>query len=81
MTIYRLPNAQMRIEDLVLPFAGKLKPENRWVKLSIFILWEEIEKKYAQHFPSDTGTEAKPLRMALWSIIIMEECGFSDRET
>lgn len=79
--MYRLPNGQMRIEDFVLPFEGKLNPENRWVKLSKLIPWEEIEKKYSLLFPSGTGTEAKPLRMALGALIIKERCGFSDRET
>lgn len=79
--MYRLPNDQLTIEDFVLPFEGKLNPKNRWVKLSKLIPWEEIEKKYAQLFPSDTGTIAKPLRMALGSIIIKEKCSFSDRET
>lgn len=79
--MYRLPNGQMRIEDFVLPFEGKLNPENRWVKLSQLIPWEEIEKNNAQLFPSETGTEAKPLRMALGALLIQEKCGFSDRET
>lgn len=79
--MYRKPSAQMKIEDFVLPFEGKLNPENRWVKLSKLIPWEEIEKNYAQLFPSSTGTEAKPLRMALGALIIKEKCGFSDRET
>ncbi len=79
--MYRQPNGQMRIEDFVLPFGGKLNPDNRWVKLSQLIPWEEIEKTYAQLFPSNTGTEAKPLRMALGSLLIKEKCGFPDRET
>lgn len=79
--MYRLPNGQIRIEDFVLPFDGKLNPENRWVKLSKLIPWNEIEKKYAMLFPSHTGTEAKPLRVALGSLLIKEKCGFSDRET
>lgn len=78
--MYRLPNGQIKIEDFVLPFDGKLNPENRWVKLSKLIPWDEIEKKYALLFPSDTGTEAKPLRMALGSLLIKEKCSFSDRK-
>jgi IS5 family transposase len=81
MTMYRKPSGQMKIEDFVLPFEGKLNPENRWVKLSKLIPWEGIEKNYAQLFPSSTGTEAKPLRMALGALIIKEKCSFSDRET
>jgi hypothetical protein len=71
----------MVLEGFVLPFAGKLDANNRWVKLSEIMPWEQIEKDYADLFPSDTGMVAKPLRMALGSLIIKERCGFTDRET
>ena len=44
------------------------------------IPWNEFEKKYAELFPSDTGNVAKPLRMALGSLIIQAKFQFSDRE-
>jgi hypothetical protein len=71
----------MVIEEFILPFEGKLSANNRWVKLSKIIPWEQIEKDYANLFPSGTGNVAKPLRMALGSLIIKERCGFTDRET
>jgi hypothetical protein len=71
----------MVIEDFVLPFEGKLSADNRWVKLSKMIPWERIETDYADLFPSHLGTVAKPLRMALGSLIIKERCCFTDRET
>lgn len=40
MTMYCKPSAQIKIEDFVLPFEGKLNPENRWVKLSKNIPWK-----------------------------------------
>lgn len=70
----------MKIEDFILPFGGSLTQDNRWIKLSQLIPWEEIEKKYAKQF-SRTGTPAKPLRMALGALIIKERCGFTDEET
>ena len=79
--MYRRPSGQMVLENFILPFEGKLSKNNRWIKLGMIIPWEEIEKKYADLFPSGTGTVAKPLRMALGSLIIKEKCGFSDRET
>jgi hypothetical protein len=79
--MYQRPSAQMVIKDFILPFEGQLNANNRWVKLAEIIPWEEIEKKYAKLFPSDTGTVAKPLRMALGALIIKEKCGFTDRET
>jgi len=78
--MYKMPSPQMKIEDFILPFGGSLNPNNRWIKLSQLIPWEEIEKKYAKQF-SHTGTPAKPLRMALGALIIKERCGFTDEET
>ncbi|HAL65921.1 MAG TPA: IS5 family transposase, partial [Bacteroidales bacterium] len=79
--MYRRPTDQMVIEEFILPFEGKLSANNRWVKLSKIIPWEQIEKDYANLFPSGTGNVAKPLRMALGALIIKERCGFTDRET
>ena len=79
--MYRRPTGQMVLEDVVLPFEGKLDANNRWVKLAQIIPWSDIEKDYADLFPSNTGTVAKPLRMALGALIIKERCGFTDRET
>lgn len=79
--MYRRPTGQMVLEGFVLPFEGKLDANNRWVKLAKIIPWEQIESDYAELFPSNTGTVAKPLRMALGTLIIKERCGFTDRET
>lgn len=79
--MYRKPNGQMVIKEFDLPFEGELNADNRWVKLAQLIPWEKIEKKYAELFLSDTGTVAKPLRMALGSLIIKDKCDFTDRET
>ena len=40
------------------------------------IPWEAIEEKYAELFPSDTGMPAKPLRMALGSLMIQKQYGY-----
>lgn len=79
--MYRRPTGQMVLEGFVLPFEGKLDANNRWVKLAKIIPWEQIENEYADLFPSNYGTVAKPLRMALGALIIKERCGFTDRET
>lgn len=79
--MYRRPTGQMVFEEFILPFEGKLNANNRWVKLAKIIPWEQIENDYADLFPSNTGTVAKPLRMALGTLIIKERCGFTDRET
>ena len=57
-----------------------MNPENRWVKKAELIPWEEIEDRYANLFPSHTGMPAKPLRVALGSLIIQKQYSYSDRE-
>lgn len=79
--MYRKPNPQLTIDDFILPFAGKLSAENRWVQLAKIIPWDEIEEEYSFMFPSDRGNVAKPVRMALGSLIIQARCGYTDRET
>lgn len=57
-----------------------MNTENRWGKKAETIPWDAIEEKYARLFPSKTGMPAKPLRMALGSLLIQKQLGFSDRE-
>ena len=74
-------SGQLEFEEFYLPFGGKLNGDNRWVKLSKLIPWDEIENKYAKHFSKNMGAPAKPLRMSLGALIIKEKCGFTDEET
>lgn len=73
--------SQLTFDNFHLPFGGKLDKENRWIKLSQIIPWDTIETMYAGKFSSTQGAPAKPLRMALGSLIIKERCGFTDEET
>ncbi len=41
-------------ESFYLPFGGHLRSDNRWVRLTKPIPWDEAEKKYARHF-ADSG--------------------------
>ncbi len=79
--MYKKPSPQLTIDDFILPFAGSLSAENRWVQLANIIPWDEFEKEYAFMFPSDRGNVAKPVRMALGALIIQARCGYTDRET
>lgn len=66
--------------DFNQPMGLHMNPNNRWIKMADCIPWDEFERKYAGLFPSDTGNVAKPLRMALGSLIIQTKFQFSDRE-
>ena len=71
---------QLTLEDFDQPLGMKMNPENRWVIKASIIPWETIEAEYSQLFPSKTGMPAKPLRMALGSLLIQRQYGFSDEE-
>lgn len=73
-------NHQFSLEDFDQPVGLNMTANNRWVKLAAIIPWDEIEGYYANLFPSNTGMPAKPLRVALGSLIIQKLIGFSDRE-
>ena len=71
---------QFGLTDFNMPIGLKMNPENRWVKKAAVIPWDEIEDRYADLFPGKTGKPAKPLRMALGSLIIQKQYDYSDRE-
>ena len=71
---------QLSFEDFFLPFGGKLSGDNRWIKLSELIPWNELEDDYAAQFCRGFGAPAKPFRMALGALIIKARQGFTDEE-
>ena len=71
---------QLGLADFNQPVGLKMNPDNRWVKKAEVIPWDVIEEKYAELFPGETGMPAKPLRMALGSLMIQKQYGYSDRE-
>ena len=66
--------------DFNQPIGLQMNPNNRWIKMADNIPWDVFEEKYAKLFPSSTGNVAKPLRLALGSLIIQTKYQFSDRE-
>lgn len=75
-----LDKLQRTFLDFNQPLGMHMNPKNRWIDLADRIPWNVFEAKYADLFPSDTGNVAKPLRMALGSLIIQKKFSFSDRE-
>ena len=73
-------HSQLRFSDFQQPIGLKMNPENRWIKKASAIPWAEIEEKYSSLFPSNKGNPAKPLRLALGSLLIQKQYGYSDRE-
>lgn len=71
---------QLGLADFNQPVGLKMNLENRWVKKASTIPRDAIEDKYANLFSSKTGMPAKPLRMALRSLMLQKQYGYSDRE-
>lgn len=70
---------QYQLSDFNQPNGLRMNPENRLVKKAA-IPWYDIEERYARLFPSKTGMPAKPLQMALGSLLIQKQYDLSDRE-
>lgn len=66
--------------DFNQPLGLHMNPNNRWVQMADKIPWHIFEDKYAALFTSDTGNAAKPVQMALGSLIIQQKFRFPDRE-
>ena len=62
------------------PIGLQMNPNNRWIKMADNIPRDVFEGEYAALFPSATGNVAKPLRLALGSLIIQTKYQFADRE-
>lgn len=75
--MYKNPG-QIALADFIFPY-GKLKEDNRWVKMAAIIPWAEIECKYAARF-ADVGAPAHSARMALGAVIAKQVLHCSDRE-
>ena len=51
---------QTEFASFCLPFSGKLKASNRWVKLAAMVPWDEVERCYAESLSgSGMGAPAK----------------------
>ena len=73
-------NTQSNFLSFNQPIGLHMNPENRWVKMADAITWEIFEKKYSRLFKGKNGRVAKPLRLALGSLIIQTKYQYSDRE-
>jgi hypothetical protein len=79
--MYKFKDNQLSLTDFGAAVGLKLNGENRWIKKSQNIPWEDIEIRYAQLFTNKKGNVAKPLRLGLGACIIQSEYGYSDEET
>ena len=80
--MYRHNPHQQNFVDFQLPFGGKLRSDNRWVKLAALIPWEAIDAAYRESLSNNRmGAPARSSRVAFGSLVIKEKLGTSDAET
>ncbi len=78
--MYKHNLKQLESVEFSLPFQGHLSRNNKWVKLSTLVPWEQFEARYQKNFFNlGIGHPALSVRMALAALIIKEELGASDR--
>ena len=61
----------------LFPFGGKLNKNNRWLRISELIPWDELEEEYAEKF-SDMGRPAKDGQLVISLILLKHMTGLSD---
>ena len=75
------PTSQLLIQEFKTPFQLELDANNRWVKLSQIIPWDDLAGIYYSGLESNTGRAALGARIAIGAMIIKHRLNLSDRET
>ena len=61
----------------LFPFGGTLNENNRWLRISELIPWDELEEEYAKKF-SDMGRPAKDGQLVIGLLLLKHMTGLSD---
>jgi len=72
---------QQTLEGFETPFEVALDEENRWVKLSHCIPWDELAEGYYQGLSARRGRPAKDARLVIGAVIVKHKLCLSDEET
>ena len=72
---------QLTIAEFDWPFETALDENNRWVKMSRCIPWDELADSYYQELSSQSGRPAKNARLVIGAVIIKHKLSLSDAET
>jgi len=72
---------QIPLAEFDWPFQVALDENNRWVKMSECIPWNELAEGYYQGFSCSQGRPLKDARLAIGAVIIKHKLCLSDRET
>jgi len=72
---------QRTLDGFETPFQVALDAENRWVKLSECIPWDELAEGYYAGLSLSRGRPAKDARLVIAAVIIKHKLCLSDEET
>ena len=72
---------QLPLEGFDTPPNMILDPNNRWVKLSDCLPWDELSGSYYKTLCSSLGRPAKDARIVIGAVIIKHKLSVSDEET
>ena len=72
---------QLSLAEFDWPFQTKLDEDNRWVKMSECIPWDELAEAYYEGLSSTQGRPTKDARLVIGAVIIKHKLNLSDRET
>ena len=72
---------QLSLAEFDWPFQAALDENNRWVKLSECIPWDELAEGYYQGLADTQGRPTKDARLVIGAVIIKHRLCLSDRET
>jgi hypothetical protein len=72
---------QLSLTEFDWPFQTSLDENNRWVKLSECIPWDELAEGYYQDLEDTQGRPTKDARLVIGAVIIKHKLCLSDRET
>lgn len=72
---------QLSLAEFDWPFQTALDENNRWVKMSECIPWDELAEAYYEGLPTNRGRPAKDARLVIGAVIVKHKLCLSDRET
>lgn len=72
---------QLTIAEFDWPFETALNKNNRWVKLSECIPWDDLAESYYQGLSADRGRPLKDAQLVIGAVIIKHKLCLSDVET
>ena len=72
---------QVSIDDFLIPQGKQLNPENRWIRLSKIIPWDELSAVYSKKMSQKMGRNGIHPRIIIGAVIIKHMKSLSDEET